>query len=57
MVCQAVKKYRIRVDQCRIEGDRAWLLGEAETNLGPFPLVTKALVKENGRWKWFGNQK
>ena len=57
MVCRAVKKYRIRVDQCRIKGDRAWLLGKAETNLGPFPLVTKALVKENGRWKWFGNQK
>jgi CubicO group peptidase (beta-lactamase class C family) len=57
LVRQAVTSFRIRVDQCRLKGDKAWLLGQAETNLGLHPLLTNALIKENGRWKWLGNQK
>jgi hypothetical protein len=53
----AIKKFEIRIDQCRLSGDKAKLFGEIETNMGPSPLQVSTVVKENGSWKWYGNQK
>ncbi len=52
----AIKEFRVRVDQCRISGDKAELFGEIETNLGPYSLGVSNVIKENGTWKWYGNQ-
>jgi CubicO group peptidase (beta-lactamase class C family) len=53
----AIKKFRIRVVQCRISGDKAELFGAIETNLGSNPLEVWSLIRENETWKWYGNQK
>jgi CubicO group peptidase (beta-lactamase class C family) len=53
----AVNNFQIRVDQCRINDVRAKLFGEIVTNMGPSPLNVSNLIKENGSWKWYGNQK
>ena len=50
-------EFRIRVDQCRINGDKAKFFGEIETNMGPRTLEVPNLIRENGFWKWYGNQK
>jgi hypothetical protein len=38
-------------------GDRAYLAGFTMTNLGKLPITNTAIIKENGRWKWYGNQR
>jgi hypothetical protein len=38
-------------------GDRAYLTGFVITNLGTFPLTETSIIKENGEWKWYGNQR
>jgi len=35
----------------------ARISGEIETDMGPYPLSVFDLIKENGLWKWYGNQK
>ena len=52
-----INEFRIRVDQCRINGDNAELFGEIEINMGPRTLEVSNLIRENGSWKWYGNQK
>ena len=37
-------------------GDRAYLTGFATTNFGPVPITDTSIIKENGEWKWYGNQ-
>jgi hypothetical protein len=38
-------------------GDRAYLAGFVKTNLGTFPISETSIIKENGEWKWYGNQR
>jgi hypothetical protein len=37
-------------------GDRAYLTGFGITNFGTVPF-TMSIIKENGEWKWYGNQR
>ena len=53
----AINEFRVRVDQCRINGDKAKFFGEIETNMGPHTLEVSNVIRENGSWKWYGNQK
>ncbi len=53
----AINEFRVRVEQCRINGDKVKLFGEIETNVGPHALEVSNLIRENGSWKWYGNQK
>ena len=39
------------------EGDRVYLTGFAITNLGTAQITEISIVKENGQWKWCGNQR
>jgi hypothetical protein len=38
-------------------GDRAYLAGFVITNSGTFPMPETSIIKENGEWKWYGNQR
>jgi hypothetical protein len=40
-----------------VEGDKAYLAGFWATYLGRRPLVGSPIIKENGEWKWYGNQR
>jgi hypothetical protein len=39
------------------EGDKAYLAGFWATYLGRRPLAGSPIIKENGEWKWYGNQR
>ena len=39
------------------EGEKAHVKGKVNTNLIEQNLVIPMIIKEKGRWKWFGNQK
>ena len=38
-------------------GDRAYLAGFAATNFGTIPITDPSIIKENGEWRWCGNQR
>jgi hypothetical protein len=39
-------------------GDRAYLTGFTISNtFGKWPITETSIVKENGEWKWYGNQR
>jgi hypothetical protein len=37
--------------------DKAYLAGFINSNFGKVPLAVSLIIKENGQWKWYGNQK
>jgi hypothetical protein len=39
------------------EGDRAYLAGFLINNIGPRSINETSIIKENGEWKWYGNQR
>jgi hypothetical protein len=38
-------------------GNRAYVAGFAVRNRIKFPFISTSIIKENGEWKWFGNQR
>jgi hypothetical protein len=38
-------------------GEKAYLTGFIITNLGTIPITDTSIIKENGEWKWYGNQR
>jgi hypothetical protein len=40
-----------------VEGDKAYLAGFWATYLGKRPLIGSPIIRENGEWKWYGNQR
>jgi hypothetical protein len=38
-------------------GDRTYLTGFISTNLGKLAITETSTIKENGGWKWYGNQR
>jgi hypothetical protein len=38
-------------------GDRAYLTGFGNSNLSKAQLLGTSIIKENGEWKWYGNQR
>jgi hypothetical protein len=53
-----------RVTSCKITvtdfvpaGDRAYYTGFVVCNFGTFQAVETSIIKENGEWKWYGNQR
>jgi len=39
------------------EGDKAYLAGFVKTNWGTSQFFETSIIKENGDWKWYGNQR
>ncbi len=61
---RCVREFIGRVTSCEVvitefvpAGDRACLAGIVSTNLGKMPLLETSIIKENGEWKWYGNQR
>jgi hypothetical protein len=52
-----INQFNLKLDQCRIKGNRAKIFGEIETNMGPYQLSVIDLIQEKGHWKWYGNQR
>jgi len=58
------KRYLLMVTSCKIsttgfesQGDKAHLAGFITINNRKSPLKGSPIIKENGKWRWFGNQK
>lgn len=51
-----VKEWEYQISDARFEGDRASVKAEFVTEYGRFP-GNDVLIRENGRWLWYGNRK
>jgi hypothetical protein len=40
-----------------LAGDRAYYTGFVVSNFGTFPIIETSIIKENGEWKLYGNQR
>lgn len=47
----------VRLSNFEQENEKAHVKGKVKTNLIEQNLVIPMIIKENGHWKWFGNQK
>jgi len=57
LLTTGIDKFSFKINQCRIKGNTATISGDIATNMGPNTLSITDLIKENGFWKWYGNQK
>lgn len=51
-----VSEWEYRIDEARIDGQRAFVKAHFVTEYGKLPGDSE-MVLENGRWLWFGNRK
>ena len=50
--------YRIHITDFLAADDRAYVAGFVVVNGGPTgPIVQTSIIKENGQWRWYGNQR
>jgi hypothetical protein len=56
-VISSVTLSEIGITEFVTEGDRVYLAGFGATNLNKGYLNETSIIKENGEWKWFGNQR
>ncbi|MDQ7821201.1 MAG: SAM-dependent methyltransferase [Candidatus Eremiobacteraeota bacterium] len=59
---RAMKGVRIFLTRCEVKGDRAEINGYIRSSIGLDPLTIDpdepaVIVREQGRWKWYGNQR
>jgi hypothetical protein len=52
-----ITSFEIGITDLVPAGDRVYLTGFMNANPGRFPLPGGLIIKENGEWKWFGNQR
>jgi hypothetical protein len=52
-----ITSYEVNITGFESQGDKAYLTGFASGNFGKVPLPNSFIIKENGQWKWYGNQK
>jgi hypothetical protein len=53
----SITSFEITITDYVPTGERAYLTGFATTNLGTIPIIDTSIIKENGEWKWYGNQR
>jgi hypothetical protein len=53
----SVTSYKIGITEFVAAGDQTYLVGFVTSNLGIGPLRENSIIKEDGEWKWFGNQR
>ncbi len=56
-VIMTIESFDPVVTAFETRGDKVWLSGFVAVNQGRQPLGNLCMVKDNGKWKWFGNQK
>jgi hypothetical protein len=49
--------FQVGITELVPAGDRAYLTGFLITNYGTAPILETSIIKENGEWKWYGNQR
>ncbi len=53
----SITSYEISVTDFEAAGDKVYLAGFASVNGGRYPLLGTSIIKENGEWKVYGNQR
>ena len=48
---------KVSITELAPAGDRAYLTGPVIFNFGTYPITETSIIKENGEWKWYGNQR
>jgi hypothetical protein len=49
--------FEISITEFVPAGDKVYLAGFATSNAGKEPIKGVSIIKENGEWKWYGNQR
>jgi hypothetical protein len=49
--------FEVTITEFKQEGDRAYVAGFTTLNGIKWPLYWTHIIKENGEWKWYGNQR
>jgi hypothetical protein len=57
MMIGSVTSNNMAVTDFVAEGDRVYLAGFVKTNWGTSQFFETSIIKENGDWKWYGNQR
>jgi hypothetical protein len=52
-----ITSYEVGITYFVAAGDKAYLAGYTISNGTKFPLGGASIIKENGEWKWYGNQR
>ena len=52
-----VTSAEVRITEFVPAGDKVYLAGFGVSNFGKGPLYEASIIKENGEWKWYGNQR
>jgi predicted Ser/Thr protein kinase len=53
----SITAFEIGITDFEAAGDRAYLTGFVSTYFGKGMLQEISIIKENGEWKWYGNQR
>jgi hypothetical protein len=56
-VIGSIKSYDVGITDLIPAGDRAHVAGFAIRNGEKWPLQGTSIIKEDGVWKWYGNQR
>jgi ketosteroid isomerase-like protein len=52
-----IMSFELCITELVSAGDRVYLAGFSNANTGKWPLPITSIIKENGEWKWYGNQR
>ena len=53
----SITSHKVSITDFKPAGDRAYLAGFSIINGLKWPLISITIIKENGEWKWYGNQR
>jgi hypothetical protein len=56
-IISLITSYEVGITDFEAAGDRAYLAGFSNFNMGKWPQRGTSIIKENGEWKWYGNQR
>jgi hypothetical protein len=56
-IIDSITSFEVGITEFVPAGDRAYLAGFASNNWGKTMLTGTSIIKENGEWKWYGNQR
>jgi hypothetical protein len=53
----SITSQKVSITELAPAGYRAYLTGFVIFNFGTYPITETSIIKENGEWKWYGNQR
>jgi hypothetical protein len=57
LVLSSAPSFEVGITDFMPDGDRAYVAGFGINFFGKAPLLETSIIKENGEWKWYGNQR